>query len=149
MVVTPSKAGGGSILATVTNNNNTNPSNSQTASFTATDYSISIAPSSQTVVAGNPATYSVLVNPSLTFGANVSLSCGSLPVGASCGFLPTTLTFNGPGSQSSTLSLTTTARPVVTISSAGWHAPFYALWLMVPGGALFGWGGWRTGQGAW
>ncbi|HVR24470.1 MAG TPA: SBBP repeat-containing protein [Candidatus Polarisedimenticolia bacterium] len=140
MVVTPIKAGGGSILATVTNNNNTNPSNSQTASFTATDYSISITPSSQTVVAGSPATYSVLVNPSITFGANVSLSCASLPVGASCGFSPSTLTFNGPGSQSSTLSLTTTARPVVTISSVGWHGPFYALWLMVPGVAVFGLG---------
>jgi uncharacterized repeat protein (TIGR01451 family) len=147
MVVTPSLAGGGSILATVTNNNNTNPSNSQTASFTATAYSISVTPSSQTVVAGNPATYSVLVNPSLTFGANVSLSCGSLPVGASCGFSPTTLTFNGPGSQSSTLSLTTTARPVVTISSAGWHGPFYALWLMVPGVALFGLGSAKRRRG--
>lgn len=147
MVVTPSLAGGGSILATVTNNNNTNPSNSQTASFTATAYSISITPSSQTVVAGNPATYSVLVNPSLTFGANVSLSCGSLPVGASCGFSPSTLTFNGPGSQSSTLSLTTTARPVVTISSAGWHGPFYALWLMVPGVALFGLGSAKRRRG--
>jgi uncharacterized repeat protein (TIGR01451 family) len=147
MVVTPIKAGGGSILATVTNNNNTNPSNSQTASFTATDYSISITPSSQTVVAGNPATYSVLVNPSLTFGANVSLSCASLPVGASCGFSPSTLTFNGPGSQSSTLSLTTTERPVVTISSAGWHGPFYALWLMVPGVAVFGLGSAKRRRG--
>jgi uncharacterized repeat protein (TIGR01451 family) len=147
MVVTPSLAGGGSILATVTNNNNTNPSNSQTASFTATAYSISITPSSQTVVAGNPATYSVLVNPSLTFGANVSLSCGSLPVGASCGFSPSTLTFNGPGSQSSTLSLTTTARPVVTISSAGWHGPFYALWLMVPGVAWCGLGSAKRRRG--
>jgi hypothetical protein len=36
------------------------------------------------------------------------------------------------------LNLTTTARPVTVISSAGWHAPFYALWLMVPGAALFG-----------
>jgi len=91
-------------------------------------------------VAGNTASYSVLVNPSLTYGANVSLTCASLPSGASCGFTPATLTFNGPGSQSSVLNVTTTARPVNTITSLGWHGPFYALWLMVPGVALFGLG---------
>jgi uncharacterized repeat protein (TIGR01451 family) len=138
MVVTPSTAGGGSILATVTNSNNTNPSNTATASFTATDFSVSILPSSQTVVAGNTATYSVFVSPSLSFGANVSLSCSSLPAGASCGFTPSTLTFNGPGQQSSTLNVTTTVRPISTISSTRWSRPFYALWLMVPGAALFG-----------
>lgn len=140
MVVTPSTAGGGSILATVTNSNNTNPSNTATASFTATDFAISILPSSQTVVAGNTATYSVFVSPSLSFGANVSLSCSSLPVGASCGFTPSSLTFNGPGQQSSTLNVTTTVRPISTISSTRWSSPFYALWLMVPGAALFGLG---------
>ena len=140
MVVTPSGAGGGSILATVTNSNDTNPSNTETASFTSTSFSVSITPSSQTVVAGNTAKYAVLVSPSQTYGANVSLSCTSLPVGASCGFSPATLTFTGPGSQSSVLNLTTTPRPVTTISSTGWSSPFYALWLMVPGVALFGLG---------
>jgi uncharacterized repeat protein (TIGR01451 family) len=140
MVVTPSTAGGGSILATVTNSNDTNPGNTATASFTATDFSISILPSSQTVVAGNTATYSVFVSPSETFGANVSLSCSSLPAGASCGFTPSTLTFNGPGQQSSTLNVTTTVRPISTISSTRWSSPFYAMWLMVPGLALFGLG---------
>ncbi|MGA2021059.1 MAG: SBBP repeat-containing protein [Candidatus Sulfotelmatobacter sp.] len=140
MAVTPTTAGAGSILATVTNSNDTNTSNTETASFTATDFAVSITPSSQTVVAGNTASYSVLVNPSLTYGANVSLTCASLPSGASCGFTPATLTFNGPGSQSSVLNLTTTARPVNTITSLGWHSPFYALWLMVPGVALFGLG---------
>ncbi len=140
MVVTPSTAGGGSILATVTNSNNTNPSNTATASFTATDFSVSILPSSQTVVAGNTATYSVFVSPSLSFGANVSLSCSSLPAGASCGFTPSSLTFNGPGQQSSTLNVTTTVRPISTITSARWSSPFYAMWLMVPGLALFGLG---------
>ena len=136
----PIWAGAGSILATVTNSNDTNPSNTETASFTSTSFSVSITPSSQTVVAGNTAKYAVLVSPSQTYGANVSLSCTSLPVGASCGFSPATLTFTGPGSQSSVLNLTTTPRPVTTISSTGWSSPFYALWLMVPGVALFGLG---------
>jgi hypothetical protein len=147
MTVTPSTAGTASILATVTNSNNISSKNTTTAAFTATDYSISITPSSQTVVAGNTASYSVFVNPSLTYGANVSLTCASLPVGASCGFTPATLAFNGAGSQSSTLNLTTTARPPTTVSSNGWSSPFYALWLMVPGGALFGLGGGKRRRG--
>jgi len=138
MTVTPTTAGSGSILATVSNANDTNTSNTETASFTATAFSMSITPSSQTVVAGNTAQYSVLVSPTSTFGANVSLSCASLPSGASCGFSPATLTFTGPGLQSAVLNLTTTARPVTTITSLGWHGPFYALWLMFPGVALFG-----------
>lgn len=145
-VATPTKAGSYSATATATAANSTNTSNTATASFTATDFSISISPSSQTVVAGNAAIYSVVVTPSQTFGTNVSLSCGSLPVGSSCGFNPSTLTFNGPGAQSSTLTLTTTARPVTTISSINWRSPFYALWLVGPGMAFIGFGGSKRGR---
>ncbi|MFZ0318779.1 MAG: SBBP repeat-containing protein [Candidatus Sulfotelmatobacter sp.] len=141
MAVTPTIAGAGSILATVSNANDTNTSNTETASFTATSFSVSITPSSQTVVAGNTAQYSVLVAPSQTFGANVSLTCASLPSGASCGFSPTTLAFTGTGAQSAILNLTTSARPVTVITSLGWHGPLYALWMMVPGVALFGFSG--------
>ncbi len=139
--VTPTTAGTGSITVTATNANNTNPIVTKTASFTATNFSIAINPSSQTVLAGNTATYFLQVNPAITFGNNVSLTCGSTPVGASCGFTPATLMFNGPGSQSSTLNLTTTARPPSVISSLEWGGRFYALWLMVPGMAVVGLGG--------
>jgi hypothetical protein len=140
-VVTPNGIGSGSLTATVGNNNDTNAQNSATASFTATTFSASIAPSAATVAAGNTAHYSVAVNASPGFGANVSLSCSSLPVGASCGFNPATLTFNGSGNQSSALSVTTTARPPTTITSRKWRGPVYALWLMAPGMALLGLGG--------
>jgi len=138
---TPTKAGNYSATATVFNSNNTNTSNSATASFTATDFKVSILPFSQTVAAGGTAVYSVSVTPDLTFGNNVSLTCGSLPTGAGCGFTQSTLTFNGPGPQSTTLNLTTTARPVVTIASRERRGPMYALWLLAPGMALLGLGG--------
>lgn len=141
--VTPTKAGGGSVTATVTNSNNTNLTNSDTAPFLATDFTVAVTPTSLTVSAGTAAQYSVAVTPDLTFGNNVSLSCGALPPGASCGFVPPTLTFTGPGSKSSTLNLATTARPVTTITSRGWRGPVYALWLMAPGMALLGLGGKR------
>lgn len=140
--VTPTAAGNGSVTVTATNANNTNPIVTATATFTATNFTLEqINPSSQTVVAGNTATYFVQVTPSITFGNNVSLTCGSTPVGASCGFTPATLMFNGPGPQSSTLNLTTTARPPIVISSLPWGGRFYALWLMIPGMAVVGLGG--------
>ncbi len=145
--VTPTQAGAGAVTATVTFGNNTNPSNAATASFTATNFSISISPSSQTVVAGNTATYSVLISPAVTFGNNVSLSCSSLPVGASCGFTPSSLTFSGPGAEASTLTLTTTERPPVTISSTKWRGLSYAFWVMVPGMALMGLGSSKRRRG--
>jgi hypothetical protein len=139
--VTPTQKGFGTLTATASAAGNTGINNSLTASFSATDYSATVTPSSLTVVAGNTATYSVQVAPFTTFGSNVALSCSSLPVGASCGFSPASLVFNGPGAQTATLNLTTTARPVTTISSTKWRGATYALWLMVPGMALVGFGG--------
>jgi hypothetical protein len=138
--VTPTKAGIGTVIASVTSANTTNVTDTEPVSFTATSFALSISPSSQTVVAGNSATYAVLVSPTVTFGNNVALSCSSLPVGASCGFNPSTLTFNGPGAQTSTLSLTTTERPPTTISSTKWHGLSYAFWIVAPGMALMGLG---------
>jgi hypothetical protein len=140
--VTPTTAGNASVTVTATNANNTNPIVTATANFIATNFTLQpISPSSQTVVAGNTATYFVQVAPLITFGNNVSLTCGSTPVGASCGFTPSTLVFNGPGAQSSTLNLTTTARPPTVISWLPWGGRVYALWLMVPGMAVVGLGG--------
>jgi hypothetical protein len=135
---TPTAAGNGAINATVTAVNNTNTNNVAPASFVATSFKVNVQPSSQTVVAGQTASYSVLVSPVGTFGNNVALSCSSLPVGASCGFNPSTLTFNGPSPQASTLSLTTTQRPPVTISSTGWRGLSYAFWVISPGIAWMG-----------
>jgi len=136
--VTPTTAGTGQVIATATNANDTSANSTTTAAFTSTNFSLHINPSSQTVVAGNTAVYTVQVAPVVTFGANVSLSCSSAPVGASCGFLPATLTFSGPSAQSSALNLSTTARPPTTISSTRWQGPFYAFWLIVPGAAIIG-----------
>jgi Domain of unknown function DUF11/Beta-propeller repeat len=141
MVVTPNGVGTGSVQATVGNSNDTNAQNTASASFTATTFSSSIAPASATVIAGGTAFYTVNVNASPGFGSNVSLTCSSLPVGATCGFNPSTLSFNGSNNQSSALSVTTTARPPTTITSRKWRGPIYALWLMAPGMALLGLGG--------
>ena len=138
-VVTPLIPGTFQAIATVSNPTNTNTSNTVTAPFSATSFTVAIAPSSQTVAAGTAAQYNVVVAPTQgVFGANVSLSCSQLPTGASCNFATSTLNLSsGAGSASTVLNLSTTAQPVIT-ASTGWHRPLYAFWLAVPGMAFLG-----------
>jgi uncharacterized repeat protein (TIGR01451 family) len=137
--VTPNSSGQYSVLATVSANNDTNKNSVATASFSASDYSAFITPSARTVTAGLIAQYTVQVNPTGTFPANATFSCSSLPSGAACNFSSGTVNL-GNGPQSTMLNLTTTAQPVSTVGSTGWHRSLYALWLMVPGMALLGLG---------
>jgi len=138
-VVTPLVPGTFEAIATVSDPTNTNTSNTATAPFSATSFTVSISPSSQTVAAGQPAQYYVVVTPTQgVFGANVSLTCSSLPAGASCNFATSTINLsNGAGSASTVLNLSTTAQPVTTASNRE-HRPLYAFWLSVPGMAFLG-----------
>jgi uncharacterized repeat protein (TIGR01451 family) len=148
-VVTPNGTGNYSVTARVSASNNTSTNTAQTASFSASGYSVFIDPSAQTVAAGLIATYTVTVNPTGVFGANVALSCSALPSGTACNFKNSTITLNGSSGGSTTLNLSTTAQPVTTVASAGWRRALYALWLMVPGMTLLGLatGGTRRGGG--
>ena len=140
--VTPSTPGTYEATATVTSANDTDTThNTAPASFTATGFSVSIAPAAQTVAAGQSAQYSVVVSPTQgVFGANVSLTCSALPTGATCNFTTATITLNGgAGSASTVLNLTTTAQPTPT-AAAPWRGPIYAFWLMIPGMAWLGLG---------
>jgi len=143
--VTPVNPGTFEATATISSANDTNTANSgqsvANASFTATGFSVSIAPSAQTVAAGQSAQYTVVVAPTQgVFASNVSLSCSALPAGAACNFTTSTITLNGgAGSASTVLNLSTTAQPTPT-AAAPWRGPLYALWLMVPGMAFLGLG---------
>jgi hypothetical protein len=140
--VTAANPGTYQATATVSSANNTSTNNTATASFIASGFTMSIAPSSQTAPAGSTSQYTVTVAPTAgVFGANISLTCSALPAGAACNFTTSTLTLNGgTGSASTILNLTTTAEPVTTVASIGWKKPFYALWLIFPGVALLGFG---------
>jgi hypothetical protein len=120
--------------------NNTNTDLVGTASFTSSDYSVTVSPSGQSVAAGGIGQYSVQVSPSEVFAGTVALTCSSLPTGASCHFANSSLTFNG-GNTATTLSVLTTAQPATTVDASPLRHPFYALWLMVPGMAIWGLGG--------
>jgi poly(beta-D-mannuronate) lyase len=69
------------------------------------DFTISASPSSRTVTAGNPTTYTVTVGALNGFSGTVSLNTGSLPTGVSASFNPASVTTSG----TSTLSISTTA----------------------------------------
>jgi hypothetical protein len=138
--VTPTQATSYSALVSVSSFNNTDPNtgnDTATVPFTAHNFSVSVNPTSETVTAGNTAVYTVSVTPGQgVFGAAISLTCGSAPVGATCNFSSSSITPNNTPA-STALNLTTTARPINTASSPR-RNPFYAFWLVLPGIALIG-----------
>ncbi len=82
-------------------------------------FSLSGTPALDTVVAGSPANYTILVTPLYGFNQQVNLSCGGLPSGALCNFASGSVTPNGKSPTSLTLSISTTQA---------------SLWRLGPGG---------------
>ena len=72
-----------------------------TGAVAATDFSLSVAPASQTVVVGNGTSYAISVTPAGGFSGQVTLSVDGLPTGATGTFTP------NPATGSSTLAVTT------------------------------------------
>ena len=89
-------------------------------------------------VAGSTASYSVQLTPHPIYPSSINLSCTGLPTAAACNFTSASMTLQSPGPATSTLNITTTARPVVTPAASLWIRHFYAIWLVVPGLTLLG-----------
>ncbi|MEO8372733.1 MAG: kelch repeat-containing protein, partial [Candidatus Solibacter sp.] len=110
------------------------------------DFTVSAAPASQTVPAGNPASYTVSTAALGGFGGSVTFSVSGLPAGVSAAFNPATVA----GSGSTTLSLNTTAAaaagtyPLVVTAISGTlsHPAPVSLVVTVPSGG----GGVLTGS---
>jgi uncharacterized repeat protein (TIGR01451 family) len=102
------------------------------------DYSLGISPLNFSVpAAGQTAQYQVQLTPSPVYSHAISLGCSGLPTGAACTFTTQSVTLlGGPGT--STINITTTARPVVTPAASLRARHFYAIWLVVPGLTLLG-----------
>lgn len=139
--VTPTQAGLYAPIVSVSsvNNNDPNPTNNtETFSFTATTFAVSVLPNGQTVSAGNTAPYTVQITADPVFASSISLGCSSAPVGATCNFGSNSISLTTTNSASTSLNVTTTARPVNGASLKINRAWFYAFWLMVPGMAFIG-----------
>lgn len=92
-----------------------------TASVTAT-FSLAIfqfdsaTTATQTIVAGQPARFQLVMSGPLGFNATVSFACtSSLPTGAACSFDPTTLALGPTSTASTLLTITTTARTTASL----------------------------------
>jgi hypothetical protein len=105
------------------------------------DFSLDVNPKNVTLqAAGDTAVLSVTLTPNPVYGVSISLSCSAgVPTQAACNFTtsPVTLQSSSPGT--STLNLTTTARPIpVPAAQSRMSGRFYVAVLVVPGLALLG-----------
>ena len=107
-----------------------------------TDFSMVVSPSNQSIpVAGATATYTVQLTPRPLFTSGITISCSGLPAASSCAPSTSPVNLTSTSGNSVTLSIHTTARPIVTTAANAFTRPFYAIWLMIPGMALVGVGG--------
>ena len=79
----------------------------------AADFSLSVAPTSGTITAGQSATFTLNVTPSGGFNQAVNLTCGGAPQAATCTISPAAVTPNGSSASTATITLSTTARGTV------------------------------------
>jgi uncharacterized repeat protein (TIGR01451 family) len=102
------------------------------------DFSLKVNPPNGSVLAaGDTAVYQATLAPNPVYSHGISLGCSGLPAGAGCNFTTQSVTLlGGPGS--STINITTTARPVVTPAASLLTRHFYAIWLALPGLTLLG-----------
>ncbi len=97
------------------------------------DYSMTVGPNNVSIpVAGTPAVYSVQLSPHPLYPTSVTLSCAGNPANSTCVFNPSSVTMQGTSGSTSTMTVSTTARPIVTTAN---QVPrmLYALGLMIPG----------------
>jgi hypothetical protein len=138
---TPGSYNGGKVSVSSANNNDPVASNNSVlVPINVSDFTVDINPKSLSIpAAGDTATYVVSVAPVPVSSTNVSFSVSGLPSASGFSFTPPSVSLSS-GPATSTLSITTTARPIPIASSRSGRGVLYAIWLAVPGIALFGLG---------
>jgi uncharacterized repeat protein (TIGR01451 family) len=123
---------GGTVTATASNN--TTPA-STSVSGNVSDFTLSVTPSTQAVQqAGDTAKYQVLLSPCGAYSNPISLTVSGTPSASTGTFSTTPVTLAGSSPSSPILSVSTTARPIVT-PGVSQHL---GLWLAIPGLGIFG-----------
>lgn len=95
---------------------------------------------SNTVVAGNPASYPIKLTPLTNFTASISIACSAgLPTaGTTCTPSTNPVTLQGSSPSTVTLVISTTPRVTTTASTPSGRGLFYASWLPITGIAFLG-----------
>lgn len=132
--VTLVAAGTCTIQATQAGNINYSAAPPVNQSFQVSDFTITSTPSSTSVTAGKPGTFTLTLTPQGSFTSAISLSCGGLPAMAGCTFTPaTTVTLNA-STVTTTLNITTAAHTTALALPPSGHrsSPLYAVCLLLP-----------------
>jgi hypothetical protein len=108
----PTAAGGRNAMVSITDDASGSPQTIP-VSGTGQDVMISASPTSNTVAAGQSATYSLSISPLSGFNQSISLSCSGAPTAATCSVSPTSITFNGSNPATATVTVTTMARSLI------------------------------------
>jgi hypothetical protein len=108
------------------------------------DFTMAGVPTTQTINAGDTATFQIVFSPTSSLGYNATITPSqttspSMVTATAPSFNPSTVTLSGSGSASTTLSIATVARPVNTGSLLR-RGSFYAAWLPIGGLSLVGLG---------
>jgi hypothetical protein len=74
------------------------------------DFTVSSAPASATIAAGQSASYTLSAAPAHGFNQKIDWSCTGAPQGATCTVSPSSVTLDGNHAATATITLTTTAR---------------------------------------
>jgi uncharacterized repeat protein (TIGR01451 family) len=144
IVLTANQPGGYTSSASVSSANNIDPkpgNNSGSVSFTATAFILNVTPSAFAVpAAGDSAFYTVTVTPLPVYGANVSLSVSGLPGASKSSYSSPSVALTSPSPVSSTLTVSTTARPINIGSARPGRGALYAAFLAFPAITFLGFG---------
>jgi uncharacterized repeat protein (TIGR01451 family) len=144
IVLTANAPGGYQSSASVSSANNIDPkpgNNSGSISFNATAFIVNATPSAFAVpAAGDSAFYTVTVTPLPVYGANVSLSVTGLPGATKSSFSAPSVALTGESPISSTLTVSTTARPINIGNLRPGRGALYAAFLAFPAITFLGFG---------
>jgi uncharacterized repeat protein (TIGR01451 family) len=126
----------GSVSETVSGGGDGNSANNTNSEFVNIQSMLSITPlgNPQTVTAGTPATYTILVNP-LTSAGPATMSCSGLPTASTCSFDRATVPA-GVGGVAVNLTINTTARTAAVTdlrTSSQNYRPLFPLLLLLTG----------------
>jgi subtilisin family serine protease len=76
------------------------------------DFAVSATPASNTITAGQTASYTASATPANAFTQTVNWSCSGAPSAATCTVSPSSVTLDGTHAATATVTLTTTARAI-------------------------------------
>jgi len=104
------------------------------------DFKISATPATQTITAGQTATFTVTLTSLNGFNSAVSLSCSGQQIGSTCTLSSTSATPPANGTVTSMVTIATNANPysIASLSSPDSSSRFLAMLLPVPGLGFLG-----------